>query len=81
MPRPRKNPRSIEDIMAADIISVHGEAHRKYPDSSPAQIYRLAKEGRIQLIEGPTKKLRCSHYEAQMEAGFPVMSSQAGQAA
>jgi len=65
------NDRDSEDLMAAEIILVEAEVNRKY-GVSPPFIRKLVKQGKLNIFGNPSH-MRCSHYESQLEKGFPVL--------
>jgi hypothetical protein len=76
----RNHRRTTEQIMAADYLRVYDEVPVRYA-IAPSTASRLAKEKKIQTFGNNPRMVKASHFEKQLEAGFPVIDSQTGEAA
>jgi hypothetical protein len=68
----KKYRRSLDAVMKAEYVRLCDEATVRYPFSQPV-LYRLRKEGRIRTFGSP-ETIHCPEFEAQMKAGFPVVT-------
>ena len=71
----RKHKRTMDQIMQADYLRVYDEVPQRY-SIAPSTASRLAKEGRIKTFGTHPCMVKASHFEQQLEAGFPVIAQQ-----
>jgi hypothetical protein len=71
----RNHKRTTEQIFAADYLRVYDEVPVRY-SIAPSTASRLAAEGRIKTFGNKPRMVKASHFEQQLEAGFPVIEQQ-----